>query len=141
MGRGNLLMDCHIIRSKGRASLTPRNDRSPSMGIAHSPPKGGSGYRRTSKSKRPSWWMAFFHGWGQRSRTSISKFRVCCPAIRRAPSAQALYYHILTGFDKPNSRLKKSVAQVWYFVRFKLNRSHIHYTQGKEMVLLGVYLN
>ena len=45
--------------------------------------------------------MAFLeNGWGQRSRTSISKFRVCCPAIRRAPSAQALSYHNFTSFDK-----------------------------------------
>ncbi len=26
-----------------------------------------------------------FSGWGQRIRTSTNRFRVCCPAVRRAP--------------------------------------------------------
>lgn len=72
------------------------------MGIAHSPPFRGFGVQANLYKQKKTIIIDGLssYGWGQRSRTSISKFRVCCPAIRRAPSTQALSYHISTSFDK-----------------------------------------
>jgi hypothetical protein len=76
----------------------------------------GFAYSHPNLRKRPPFTMAFREdGWEQRSRTSISKSRVCCPAIRRAPSTQALSYHICTGFDKHLSGINPS---------FRALRSH-----------------
>ena len=87
-----------ILGSPGRSLHTSDH---PSMGIAHSPPFRGFGVGELLQIKKTIIIDGLSSsGWGQRSRTSISKFRVCCPAIRRAPSTQALSYHISTGFDK-----------------------------------------
>ncbi len=54
-------------------------------------------------------------GWGQRSRTSTYRFRVCCPAIRRAPTNECQYYHIPAFSYKGSSRNSLSWLRILMF--------------------------
>ena len=54
-------------------------------------------------------------GWGQWSRTTTYRFRVCCPAIRRAPTNECLYYHIPAYSYKGSSRNSFSWLRILIF--------------------------
>ena len=68
--------------------------------------------------KEPSLFMTVLSmcsGWGQRSRTSTYRFRVCCPAIRRAPTNECLSYHIPAFSYKGSSRNSLSWLRILIF--------------------------
>ncbi len=50
-------------------------------------------------------------GWGQRSRTSTYRFRVCCPAIRRAPTIESLFYQQFSRFTRAKPDLTRPLLR------------------------------